>query len=65
MEKLLKSVLAAYDVVPEDHHNIARLIAQVRLLDRATADAVSPAASLTPYAVHYRYPHEVPTPRTA
>lgn len=45
---------------PKTIHNIARLIAQVRLLDRATADAVSPAASLTPYAVHYRYPPRSP-----
>jgi len=65
VEKLLKAFLAAHDVVPEDHHNIARLIAQVRLPDRATADAVSSAASLTPYAVHYRYPpREVRTRRT-
>lgn len=60
IEKLLKGLLAAHDVVPEDHHSLARLISQLRLLDRVTADAVSPAAALTPYAVQYRYPPRNP-----
>jgi HEPN domain-containing protein len=56
VEKLLKAVLASYDVVPEEHHDLARLLAQVRLLDRVTADALPGIAHLTPYAAQYRYP---------
>jgi HEPN domain-containing protein len=56
VEKLLKGVLASYDVVPEEHHDLARLLAQLRLLDRATADSIPPIAHLTRYAAQYRYP---------
>ena len=56
VEKLLKAVLASYDVVPEEHHDLARLLAQVRLLDRKMADALPGIAKLTPYAAQYRYP---------
>ena len=56
VEKLLKGLLAAYDVVPEEHHDLARLLAQVRRLDRATAESLPPIVSLTAYAVQYRYP---------
>lgn len=56
VEKLLKAVLASYDVVPEEHHDLARLLAQVRLLDRETANALHGVARLSPYASQYRYP---------
>lgn len=56
VEKLLKGFLASYDVVPEEHHDLSRLLAQLRLLDRATADSVPPIANLTRYAAQYRYP---------
>ncbi len=56
VEKLLKAVLASFDVIPEEHHDLARLLAQVRLLDRKTADALPAIAKLTPYAAQYRYP---------
>ncbi|HKP75141.1 MAG TPA: HEPN domain-containing protein [Longimicrobiaceae bacterium] len=56
VEKLLKGVLASYDVVPEEHHDVARLMAQVRLLDRSAADSLPPVAHLTRYAAQYRYP---------
>jgi HEPN domain-containing protein len=56
VEKLLKGLLASYDVVPEEKHDIARLLAQARLFDRATVDSLPPVADLTPYAVQYRYP---------
>jgi len=56
VEKLLKAVLASFDVIPEEHHDLARLLAQVRLLDRRTADTLPGIARLTPYAAQYRYP---------
>lgn len=56
VEKLLKAVLASFDVVPEEHHDLARLLAQLRLLDRTTADALPGIATLSPYAAQYRYP---------
>ncbi|MFL5385261.1 MAG: HEPN domain-containing protein [Longimicrobiaceae bacterium] len=56
VEKLLKAVLASFDVVPEEHHDLARLLAQVRLLDRSTADSLPAIAHLTRYAAQYRYP---------
>jgi HEPN domain-containing protein len=56
VEKFLKGLLAAHDVVPEEHHDLTRILAQVRLLDRATADSLPPIANLTAYAVHFRYP---------
>lgn len=56
VEKLLKGLLASFDVVPEEHHDLARLLAQFRLLDRATADSIPPIAHLTRYAAQYRYP---------
>jgi HEPN domain-containing protein len=56
VEKLLKGVLASFDVVPEEHHDLARLLAQVRLLDRSTADSLPAIAHLTRYAAQYRYP---------
>jgi len=56
VEKLLKAVLASYDVVPEEHHDLARLLAQVHLLDRRTAEALPAVGRLTPYAAQYRYP---------
>lgn len=42
--------------MPEEHHGVSRLLAQLRLLDRATADSVPPVAHLTRYAAQYRYP---------
>jgi HEPN domain-containing protein len=60
IEKLLKGLLAAYDVVPEEDHSIARLLAQARRVDRSTADAISGVASLTRHAVVYRYPPRNP-----
>jgi HEPN domain-containing protein len=56
VEKLLKGLLASFDVVPEEHHDLSRLLAQFRLLDRATADSIPPIAHLTRYAAQYRYP---------
>ena len=56
VEKLVKGLLASYDVVPEEHHDLARLVAQLRLLDRPTADSIPPVAHLTRYAAQYRYP---------
>jgi HEPN domain-containing protein len=47
-------------VVPEEDHSIARLLAQVRRVDRSTADAISAVASLTRHAVVYRYPPRNP-----
>ncbi|HEU0302390.1 MAG TPA: HEPN domain-containing protein [Longimicrobium sp.] len=47
IEKLLKGLLTAYGIEPEDQHSLSRLIEQVRRLDRETADAVGGAASLT------------------
>lgn len=59
IEKLLKALLTAYGIEPEDQHSIGRLLDQVRRLDRTTGDAVHGAASLTQYAVYYRYPPRV------
>ncbi|HST58378.1 MAG TPA: HEPN domain-containing protein [Longimicrobium sp.] len=59
IEKLLKALLTAHGVEPEDQHSIGRLLDQVRRLDRETGDAVQGAASLTQYAVYYRYPPRV------
>lgn len=56
VEKLLKGLLAAYDVVPEEKHEIGPLVAQVRLLERSTADSLPAVTELTRYAVQYRYP---------
>jgi hypothetical protein len=56
VEKLFKGILASFDVVPEEHHDLARLLAQVRLLDRKTADTLPAISRLTPYAAQYRYP---------
>jgi HEPN domain-containing protein len=60
IEKLLKALLTAYGVEPEDQHSIGRLLDQVRRLDRETGEAVQGAGSLTQYAVYYRYPPRVP-----
>ena len=60
IEKLLKALLTAYGVEPEDQHSLGRLVEQVRRLDRKTADAVSAVAGLTQYAVYLRYPPRVP-----
>lgn len=60
IEKLLKSLLTAYAIEPEDQHNLGRLVEQVRRLDHRTADRVSDVSSLTQYAVHRRYPPRVP-----
>jgi HEPN domain-containing protein len=38
IEKLLKALLTAYGVEPEDQHSLGRLVEQVRRLDRDTAD---------------------------
>lgn len=56
VEKLLKAFLTTFGVQPEDQHSLARLIEQVRRLDRTTADEIAEAASLTAYAVYHRYP---------
>jgi HEPN domain-containing protein len=60
IEKLLKALLTAYGVEPEDQHSLARLIEQVRRLDLTTADAIGGVAELTRYAVYLRYPPRVP-----
>jgi len=60
VEKLLKALLTAFGVEPEDQHSIGRLLEQVRRLDRETGDSVRDVASLTQYAVYYRYPPRVP-----
>jgi HEPN domain-containing protein len=59
IEKLLKALLTAYGVEPEDQHSLGRLIEQVRRLDRETADRAGDVAPLTQYAVYYRYPPRV------
>lgn len=59
IEKLLKALLTAYGVEPEDQHSLSRLIEQVRRLDRDTADRAGDVARLTQYAVYYRYPPRV------
>ncbi len=64
IEKLLKGLLTAYGIEPEDQHSLSRLIEQVRRLDRETADAASGAASLTQYAVYHRYPPRVGAARS-
>jgi HEPN domain-containing protein len=60
IEKLLKALLTAFGVEPEDQHSIGRLLDQVRRLDRQTGERVGDIASLTQYAVYYRYPPRVP-----
>jgi HEPN domain-containing protein len=54
IEKLLKALLTAFGVEPEDQHSIGRR------LDRQTGERVGDIASLTQYAVYYRYPPRVP-----
>lgn len=60
IEKLLKALLTAFGVQPEDQHSLGRLIEQVGRLDRQTADRVGDVSSLTRYAVYHRYPPRVP-----
>lgn len=60
IEKLLKSLLTAYSIEPEDQHNLGRSVEQVRRLDHRTADRIIDVSSLTQYAVHRRSPPRVP-----
>jgi HEPN domain-containing protein len=60
IEKLLKALLTAYEVQPEDQHSLGRLIDQIRRLDRKTADQIGDVSGLTRYAVYHRYPPRVP-----
>lgn len=60
IEKLLKGLLVAFGVEFEEHHNLGRLVEQVRRLDRSTADAVARTSQLTPFAVLRRYPPRHP-----
>ena len=56
VEKLLKALLVADGVEPEDTHVIGSLLGQLHRLDRETAAALGPVDRLTPYAVLMRYP---------
>jgi HEPN domain-containing protein len=59
VEKILKALLTAYGIEPEEQHSLGRLVEQVRRLDRQTADRISDVSSLTRYAVYHRYPPRV------
>lgn len=62
-EKLIKAVLIWYGIEPETHHNLGRLIHQLRTLDRFTAAQISEASKLTKYAAYLRYPARPGTDR--
>jgi len=60
VEKLLKGLLTAHGVQPEEQHLLGRLVERLRLLDRATAASLPALGLLTEYAVRYRYPPGAP-----
>lgn len=56
VEKLLKALLVAHGMDPQDTHVIGQLVGQLHRLDRTTADSLGAVDQLTPYAVLLRYP---------
>ncbi len=65
VEKALKALLVWHQVEFSKTHDIGRLLELVARVERDLAKRVEDAGSLTPYAVEYRYPTELPQPTTA
>jgi len=63
VEKYLKALLVWHQVELPKTHDIERLLAGVRTVASAVADALQETAWLTPYRVELRYPGDLPEPR--
>jgi HEPN domain-containing protein len=59
-EKYLKAYLTWQQVESPKTHDIKRLLELVGSCDQTLAENLDDAASLTPYAVEYRYPGDYP-----
>ena len=57
-EKFIKAVLVRYQIPFPKSHSIALLRGLVEQADKTLAARLSPADSLTPYGVEFRYPGE-------
>jgi HEPN domain-containing protein len=61
VEKYLKAFLTWHQVEFPKTHDIKRLLGLAGSCDQVLAESLSNAASLTAYAVEYRYPGEYPS----
>lgn len=57
-EKFIKAVLVRHQIPFPKSHNIALLRELAAQVDKTLAEKLSPADSLTPYGVEFRYPGE-------
>jgi HEPN domain-containing protein len=62
VEKYLKAFLTIRQVEFPKTHSIREILNLVRTVDEDLADALLPAAALTPYGVEARYPGDLPEP---
>ncbi len=58
-EKFIKAVLVRHQIPFPKSHNIALLRGLMVRADKTLAEKLSPADSLTPYGVEFRYPGEL------
>jgi len=59
VEKFIKAVLVRHQILFPKSHSIALLRGLVAQTDKVLAEKLSPADSLTPYGVEFRYPGEL------
>jgi HEPN domain-containing protein len=64
-EKYLKAYLTWRQLEFPKTHSIRELLNLVELTDTKLAKTLLPAAALTPYAVEFRYPADIPEPTLA
>lgn len=61
-EKYLKAYLTQRQIEFPKTHSIRELVGLIRPVDEELADALLPAAVLTPYGIEIRYPGDAPEP---
>lgn len=61
-EKALKAFLVWHQVEFSKSHDVGKILELVSLIDVELASRVKAAGSLTPFAVQYRYPTDLPEP---
>jgi HEPN domain-containing protein len=61
-EKALKAILVWHQIEFSKSHDMGRILELLAVADRELAAKVSGASVLTPFAVQYRYPGDLPEP---
>lgn len=64
-EKALKAILVWHQIEFSKSHDIGRILELVASANPELAAKVTVASGLTPYAVQYRYPGDLPEPTVA